>query len=156
MIFLSLELIVSLLQDCFFKASTISLLNSIKTCSTTSIVSFPVTRSPLINSLFIPNSFNLLFILLPPPWTTIGIKPSLFSVVMSFINMLNKFWSTRTLPPHFITIYSSLYFSRYLFTSSIEGPSDGRIFLTLLLWLPALSSCFNSGSFHDEHLLSHR
>ena len=55
------------------------------------IVSFPVTRSPLVNLLSIPNSFNLLLILLPPPCTTIGINPNLLSVVISFIKILNKF-----------------------------------------------------------------
>ena len=119
MILFFLELIVWLLQACCWSASTISLLKSINTSSTTLIVSLVVTLSPLTNSLLIPVSFNLLLILFPPPWTIIGIKPSLFNTDISLIKISNRFLSTKTLPPHLMTIYSSLYFSKYLLTSSI-------------------------------------
>ena len=129
-------------QFCFSKDETISLLKFIKTSSTSWIVSFVVTLNPLIKWLLIPNSFNLLFILFPPPWTTIGINPILFNVAISFIKISNKFLSTNTLPPHFMTIYSLLYFCKYFLTSSIDGPSNGNIFFIFLLLFPTFKFFF--------------
>jgi len=54
-------------QDWFFKAFTISLLNSIRTFSTILIVLSSVILNPLMKLLLIFNSLSLLLILFPPP-----------------------------------------------------------------------------------------
>ena len=53
----------------------------------------------------------------------------LFNIDISLMKISNNSLSTKTLPPHLMTMYSSLYFSKYFLTSLIEGPSDGRILL---------------------------
>ena len=63
----SLVVIEWALQDFFFKALTISLLNSIKTFSTTPIIFSFVTLKPPIKVLSILSSVSLFFILGPPP-----------------------------------------------------------------------------------------
>ena len=74
----------------FFNASVISLLKLLKTPSTIFIDFLSVTLNPLIKSLLIPASFNLLEILFPPPWIMTGIKPNLLSIEISLIKLLNK------------------------------------------------------------------
>ena len=76
-----------------------------------------------------PSSFNLLEILFPPPCTMTGMKPNLFNMAISSMNILNNLSSTKTLPPHLMTMYSSLYFSKYCLTSEIEGPLSGSIWI---------------------------
>ena len=66
---------------------------------------------------------------MPPPWTTTADKPSLFITEISSMNWSNKFFSRRTDPPHFITIMSLEYLLIYFFTSSMDGPFLGSIFL---------------------------
>ena len=66
-ILFSFEVILFALQANSFKASTISLLNSINTSSTMLMVSLSVTLSPLIKLLLILTSESLLLILFPPP-----------------------------------------------------------------------------------------
>ena len=124
----SLVVIDLALQDFSFKASTISLLNSIKTSSTTFIVSLFVTLKPFIKVLSIFNSFNFILILFPPPCTITGVNPSFFMMTTSDIKRLKRLGSIKTLPPHFITIFSSLYFFRYFLTSLMERPFEGKIF----------------------------
>ena len=66
-ILFSFDVILFALQANSFKASTISLLNSINTSSTMLMVSLSVTLSPLIKLLLILTSESLLLILFPPP-----------------------------------------------------------------------------------------
>ena len=79
----SFDVILRASQVLFFKAFTISLLNSIKTFSTISIVLLSVTLKPLIKLVLIFNSLSLLLILFPPPWTMIGESPSFFKTEIS-------------------------------------------------------------------------
>jgi len=66
-----------------------------------------VTLKPFIKALSIFNCFNFSLILLPPPCTIIGIMPSFLIITMSDIKRLKRLGSIKTLPPHFITIFSS-------------------------------------------------
>ena len=65
------------------KVFIISLLNSIKTSSTTLIVFLSVTLRPFIKVLSIFSLLNLLLILFPPPCKIIGVNPRFFITTTS-------------------------------------------------------------------------
>ena len=89
---------------------TISLLKSIRTFSTIFIIFLSVTLKPLINFDLMFDLSNSLFILGPPPCTTITESPNSFNIFKSDIKLLKISLSINTLPPYFITINSFLYF----------------------------------------------
>src|SRR5664280_1349106 len=89
---------------CRFRRNTISLLIfPIKTIFATSTVSLLDTRRPPTNSIGSPSRSMYALISGPPPWTTIGLRPTYFSSTTSRANSSRSAASSIAAPPYLMT-----------------------------------------------------
>ena len=83
---------------------TSDLLTLFNTISAISMVASSVLRSPLINTGSMPTLPTHLLISLPPPCTMIGLNPTSFNRVTSWMTCFFNSSSTMALPPYFTTM----------------------------------------------------